>query len=181
MSRIGKQPIQVPTGVEVSILDRIFIAKGSKGQMEVPLHPLVELQQKENHIEVSCKGEETRQSRSLQGLFRSLCANAVRGVHQPFTRELELNGVGYRLELKGTQLHMSLGFSHPVIFDLPAGVTAAVDGKKVRVVLSGVDKQLVGNTAARIRAKRPVEPYRGKGIRYSDEIVKRKEGKTAGK
>ncbi|MEM7588771.1 MAG: 50S ribosomal protein L6 [Myxococcota bacterium] len=181
MSRIGKQPIHIPSGVETSVSGQVFVAKGGKGQMEVPLHPLIELQQKEDHIVVSCKEEDTRQGKSLHGLFRSLCANAVKGVHENFTRELELNGVGYRVELKSNQLHMSLGFSHPVIFDLPSGITAAVDGKKTRLVLSGVDKQLVGNTAARIRAKRPVEPYRGKGIRYSDEIVKRKEGKTAGK
>ena len=180
MSRIGKQPIQVPAGVEVTISDQAFVAKSSKGQMEVALHPCIALQQNENQIEVSCK-QQTRQSRSLHGLFRSLCANAVAGVHQPFKRELELNGVGYRVELKGSQLHLSLGFSHPVVFDLPTGVTATVDGKKSRIVLSGVDKQLVGNTAARIRAKRPVEPYRGKGIRYSNEVVKLKEGKTAGK
>lgn len=181
MSRIGKQLIQIPSGVEVSISDHTFVAKGSKGQMQVPLHPLIELQQEAGQITVSCKEKETRRGKSLHGLFRSLCANAVKGVHEHFTRELELNGVGYRVELKGNQLHMALGFSHPVVFDLPAGVTASVDGKKARVVLAGIDKQLVGNTAARIRAKRPVEPYRGKGIRYSDEIVRRKEGKTAGK
>ncbi len=181
MSRVGKQSIPVPEAVQVSLSDQILLTKGSKGQMRVMLHSLVQVKYEGDALIVSCK-QESRFARGLHGLFRTLCANAVTGVHRGFTRELELHGVGYRVQLQGKTLQLALGFSHPVVFPLPEGVTAKVEGKKQdRIILEGVDKQLVGNTAARIRAYRPVEPYRGKGIRYSDEVVVRKEGKSAGK
>ncbi|MEM7494838.1 MAG: 50S ribosomal protein L6 [Myxococcota bacterium] len=181
MSRVGKQPISVPPGVQVSLADQVLLAKGAKGQMRVRLHTLVDVKHEGDALLVSCK-RESRFARGLHGLFRTLCANAVTGVHQGFTRELELHGVGYRAQLQGKSLQLALGFSHPVVYPLPEGITAKVEGKKQdRIILEGVDKQLVGSTAAHIRAYRPVEPYRGKGIRYSDEVVVRKEGKSSGK
>ena len=125
--------------------------------------------------------DEEKEAKCLHGLCRSLIFNMVKGVSEGFSRDLDINGVGYRAEAKGRELHLALGYSHPVVFNLPEGINAVVDAKKTRITLDGIDKQLLGNTAAKIRSFRPPEPYRGKGIKYAEEVIKRKEGKSAGK
>lgn len=180
MSRIGKLPISLPEKVEVKVGKSAVEVKGPKGNLKFDLP---------NHISVAVSGttvnvmrdSEDRIAKSLHGLCRSQIANMVKGVSAGFVRELDINGVGYRAEVKGKELHIALGFSHPVIYPLPAGISAEVDAKKTKITLSGVDKQLLGNTAAKVRSFRPPEPYRGKGIKYAEEVIRRKEGKSAGK
>lgn len=180
MSRIGKQPIALPEKVKISHKGTRIDVEGPKGKLHMELHPLIDMKNESGELHMTRK-DESREARALHGLSRSLVANMVKGVTQGFQRELEINGVGYRADVKGNELHMALGFSHPVVFHLPTVVKAAVDAKKTRITLESIDKQLLGVTAAKIRSFRPPEPYRGKGIRYSDEVVKRKEGKSAGK
>jgi large subunit ribosomal protein L6 len=180
MSRVGRNPISVPDKVTVTVSGRGVSVEGPKGKLSWQHHERVSVASKDGVVVVS-RNDESNEARALHGLTRALVANMVTGVSQGFTRELEIQGVGYRAELKGTQINMSLGFSHPVEFPLPEGVTATVDDKKTRIVLTGIDKQLIGATAAKIRSFRPPEPYGGKGVRYSDEVVRRKEGKSGAK
>lgn len=180
MSRIGKMPISIPEKVEVKIAGASVKVKGPKGALEFDMPGKIAAKVEDGQI-VLTRGDEDSESRSLHGLCRSRVANMVKGVSVGFTRDLDINGVGYRAEVKGKELHMALGFSHPVIYPLPEGINAEVDGKKTKITLSGIDKQLLGNTAAKVRGFRPPEPYKGKGIKYSEEIIRRKEGKSAGK
>lgn len=180
MSRIGKSPITLPEKVKVNMVGKKVNVEGPKGKLHLELHSLIDLKNQDGVLHVERQAE-SKEAKSLHGLFRSLVFNMVHGVSTGFKRELEINGVGYKADVKGKEIHLALGFSHPVVFPLPAGVNAEVDAKKTRITLDGIDKQLIGITAAKIRSYRPPEPYRGKGIRYSDEVVKRKEGKSAGK
>ena len=177
MSRLGKQPIILPTGVTCEVNADLVLVKGPKGELTQKLAPMVKLAVDSQSISVSVEEPEDKRQRALWGLFRSLLNNLVQGVTVGFSKTLEINGVGYKVSGSGQQLNFSLGFSHPVIFNLPAGVSASVNGNQV--TLSGLDKQLVGEMAAQIRRLRPPEPYKGKGIKYLNEIIRRKAGKTA--
>lgn len=180
MSRVGKKPVPVPEKVKVNVAGTTVNVEGPKGKLSMSHHPLVKVEVKDGVVQVT-RPNESNEARALHGLTRALIANMVTGVSQGFTRELEIQGVGYRAEVKGKQLQMSLGFSHQVQFPLPDGVTATVDDRKTKITLSGIDRQLVGATAAKLRSIRPPEPYGGKGVRYSDEVVRRKEGKSGAK
>ena len=175
MSRIGKKPIIIPAGVKVALNGRTVKVEGPKGRLERELHDQVEIRVEADQIQVHPPNQRT--GGALQGLTRTLVANMVDGVTKGFTRGLEINGVGYRAELKGTTLNLALGYSHPVEYPLPAGVSAEVE-KQTKITLSGIDKELVGATAAKIRSFRPPEPYKGKGIRYADEQIRHKVGKA---
>jgi large subunit ribosomal protein L6 len=176
MSRVGKQPVILPSGVEVAIDEAKIEVKGPKGALSRELHPLVRVSQEDGKLTVS-PAEDSLKARGLWGLFRSLINNMVLGVSQGYTRVLEINGVGYRAEIAGDTLKLTLGFSHPVEFKLPEGITASVE-KNTVITLSGIDKELLGQTAATIRAFRPPEPYKGKGIKYAEETIRRKVGKA---
>jgi large subunit ribosomal protein L6 len=180
MSRIGNKPIPVPNGVEISLNGQDIKVKGGKGTFSLSAHPLMKIKQEDNQLVVE-RPDDSRKAKSLHGLTRTLISNMVVGVSDGFKRELDIKGVGYRAEVKGRVLNLTLGYSHPIAYDLPEGVDAAVDDKKTHITLSGVDKQLVGSTAAKIRSFRKPEPYGGKGVRYSDERIIRKEGKAGGK
>lgn len=175
MSRIGKQPITVPDGVTVSIDGSRVHAKGPKGELKRTLSDVVSLEMTDGVIVVS-RPDDSRQARSHQGLVRSLVAGMVEGVAQGFTRQLEINGVGYRAEKKGRYIRLDLGYSHPILFELPATVEANV--QQTAIQLSSPDKELVGQVAAKIRSLRKPEPYKGKGIKYKEERIIRKEGKS---
>jgi len=178
MSRIGKQPISVPSGVTVTVDASGVKVKGPKGALAAAVSPLVELKLDGNVLNVS-RCEDSREARSVHGLTRKLVANMVTGVSQGFRRVLEINGVGYRAEAKGSALQLALGYSHPILFPLPQGVQAKVD-KQTVVTLEGADRQVLGETAAAIRKLRPPEPYKGKGIKYAEERIRRKAGKAVG-
>jgi large subunit ribosomal protein L6 len=178
MSRVGKRPIPIPDKVSVVYENRRLEVKGPKGELSRVLNADVDLSVKDDIIEVIASGK-VKQSGALQGLTRTLVSNMIMGVTQGFERALDVTGVGYRVEVKSDVLTMSLGFSHPVVYKLPKGVSASVE--KNRIVLSGIDKELLGSTAATIRKFRGPEPYKGKGIKYAEEQIKRKVGKTAGK
>jgi large subunit ribosomal protein L6 len=180
MSRIGNAPIVLPEKVKVNVKGQNVAVEGPRGKLSLDLHPLISIEAGNEELHLKRANEE-REAKALHGLSRSLVANMVKGVSVGFVRELDIQGVGYRAEAKGHELHLALGFSHPVVFHVPNGIKATVDAKKTKITLEGADKQLLGVTAAKIRAYRPPEPYRGKGIRYSDEVVRRKEGKSAGK
>src|SRR6476659_6116795 len=178
MSRIGKQPITVPAGVDVTIDDRHVVVKGPKGTLEHDLPETITVAREGDDLVVT-RPDDVRENRSLHGLTRSLVANMVTGVSAGFTRDLEIVGVGYRAIAQGpSRVELQLGFSHPVVFDAPDGVTFEVPAP-TRITVRGCDKQLVGQVAANIRKIRKPEPYKGKGIRYSDERVLRKAGKSA--
>ncbi len=176
MSRIGKLPIAIPDGVQVSVDDRSVKVKGPKGELSHRIPTQISAVLEDGHLVVG-RANESRQSRALHGLNRSLIANMVEGVVNGFDRTLEIVGVGYRAELKGRNLTLSLGYSHPVIFQAPPDVDLEVDGGN-RITVRGIDKQLVGQVAAVIRSFKKPEPYKGKGIRYDNEQVRRKAGKT---
>lgn len=176
MSRIGNKPITVPQGVEVKIDGQKITVKGPKGTLEREIHKNISLQMEENTIKVSRIDDEPK-NRSLHGLTRTLINNMITGVTNEFSKELQINGVGYRVAKQGTGLNMSLGYSHPVIFEAPKGITFDVPNPNT-IIVKGIDKELVGQTAAELRTKRPPEVYRGKGIKYADEVIRRKEGKT---
>lgn len=184
MSKVGKLPVPLPDGVEVKIEEGQVTVRGPKGVNVVPVRPEVEVRLEDRSLRVVPKGE-GRTVRAFWGLTRSLIANAVEGVSRGFEKRLLIEGVGYRAELQGKDLKLSLGFSHPVIFSPPEGIEFAVENEAAGperpavVVVRGIDKQKVGEVAAKIRAKRPPEPYKGKGIRYSEEQVRRKAGKAA--
>lgn len=176
MSRIGKQPVVLPKGVTVSVADGVCAVKGPKGELAVPLHAHVKLAVGDASVSVSIAHPDEKRERALWGLFRMLISNAVEGVEKGFSKQLEIKGVGYRGAMEGKGLVLNLGFSHPVPFAVPDGITITVD--KNIVTVSGIDKQLVGETAAKIRQHRPPEPYKGKGIRYVGEYVRQKAGKV---
>ena len=178
MSRIGRMPIAVPGGVKVHVADRTVRVEGPKGKLARTLPREVSLAVEGTTVNVS-RSEETRRARGIHGLTRKLVANMVEGVSKGFTRVLEINGVGYRAEARGPILHLTLGYSHPIAFQLPTGVTAKVD-KQVVITLEGADRELLGQVAAAIRELRPPEPYKGKGVKYAGEHIHRKAGKTAG-
>jgi len=179
MSRIGKKPIQIPEKVEVSIKDDVLTAKGPKGSLSRTLHPAI-IVNIDNGILIVSVSSDSHKEFAIQGLFRSLIANMIVGVEKGYERTLLLTGIGYRAEIKGNSIVLNVGYSNPVNFELPQGISASVD-KNTRIVLSGIDKEVLGETAARIRRIRPPEPYKGKGIMYSDERIIKKAGKTAAK
>jgi large subunit ribosomal protein L6 len=176
MSRIGKQLIKVPSGVEIKINGTNIEVKGPKGELMVQIRPEIEATMQDGQISFTVK-EQSKESSAFWGLARALVANAVKGVTEEYKKELEIQGVGYRARVEGDNLVLEMGFSHPVNMEKPKGVNFTVEKNIVRV--SGIDKQLVGETAAKIRAVKPPEPYKGKGIRYVGEVVLRKAGKRA--
>lgn len=177
MSRIGKKPIEVPKGVTVTVADgNMVTVKGPKGTLSQQLPPEIRISQEDGVINVARPSDEKRH-RALHGLTRSLLNNMVVGTSTGFQKVLEINGVGYRAQKTGRNLTMSLGFSHPVVVEAPEGIDLNV-GERNTVVVAGADKQLVGEVAANIRNLRPPEPYKGKGIKYSDEVIRRKAGKA---
>jgi large subunit ribosomal protein L6 len=178
MSRIGKQPITVPSGVTVTVDASGVKVKGPKGTLSAALSPLVEAKLAGNVLTIA-RRDDSREARSVHGLTKKLVANMVTGVSTGFQRVLEINGVGYRAEAKGNAIQLALGYSHPIVFPLPQGVQAKVD-KQTVVTLEGADRQVLGETAAAIRKLRPPEPYKGKGIKYAEEKIRRKAGKAVG-
>jgi large subunit ribosomal protein L6 len=177
MSRIGKLPVKIPEKVKVAVTGTTVKFEGPKGKMSLSFNPIMKVEVGGGEVKVS-RPDESRLAKGLHGLTRTLLRNAIDGVTKGYERVLEISGVGFKAEAKGKEINFTLGFSHPVIFKLPEGVTAEVDPKQTRVVIKGVDKHLLGLTAAKIRALRPPEPYKGKGIKYAEETVRRKEGKT---
>jgi large subunit ribosomal protein L6 len=179
MSRIGKKLIAVPAGVKVKIVEDAIEVEGPKGRLANRIPAGIRFELKDGHLSAS-RSSESKEQKALHGLARSLVANAVKGVTEGFQKELEIVGIGYRAELKGKSVLFSLGFSHPIDFPIPLGINIAVD-KQTRLIVSGIDKQKVGQTAATIRALRKPEPYKNKGIRYVGEVLKKKVGKTGAK
>ena len=176
MSRIGNMPVTVPEGVEVKIDGQHITVKGPKGSLERDIHPNIKVELDGNEIKVS-RPDDTNINKSLHGTTRALIHNMVEGVVNEFKVELEINGVGYRAQKQGNKLVMSLGYSHPVEMEAPEGITFEVPAPN-KIIVKGVDKEQVGQIAAVIRTKRPPEVYRGKGIKYAEEVIRRKEGKT---
>ena len=180
MSRIGKKPVVIPANVTVTVAEgNVVTVKGPKGELTNKFHQDMILNVEGNTLTVSRPDDEA-QHRALHGLTRTLISNMVEGVEKGYSKELEVNGVGYRAEKKGNQLVMRLGFSHEVFVDEIPGITVEVPSPN-RIIVSGIDKQVVGQFAAEVRAKRPPEPYKGKGIKYTTEVIRRKVGKTGGK
>ncbi len=177
MSRIGKKPLALPTGVTVSVADGRVHVKGPKGELSRMLPKAVTVTVSSTDATVSVSNPEEKSERSLWGTFAAHISNMVEGVTKGFSKQLEISGVGYRAAMQGKDIKLEVGFSHPVIFKLPDGITGAVE--KSMITLSGVDKELVGQTAAELRAVRKPEPYKGKGIKYTTESVRRKAGKAA--
>ena len=175
MSRIANAPIEIPKGVETTLSDSMISVKGSKGNLQLDLHDLVGVAQDGDALKVSAK-DESRQAGALAGTFRSLINNMVVGVSEGFQRRLELNGVGYRAKAQGKTINLTVGYSHPVNFEIPDGITIETPSQ-TEIVVTGIDKQKVGQVAADIRSVRPPEPYKGKGIKYSDEEIVKKEAK----
>ena len=178
MSRIGKLPVTIPSGVKVAVESNAVRLEGPKGKLQAEIPSGVKVKVQDNTLRVERDTNE-RKLRALHGLTRKLIANMAQGVSQGFTRILDINGVGYRAEVKGQEIHMTLGYSHPVVFPLPAGVSASVE-RQVIITLSSADRQLLGEMAAKIRSLRPPEPYKGKGIKYREEVIRRKAGKAVG-
>ncbi|GLQ30480.1 50S ribosomal protein L6 [Litoribrevibacter albus] len=175
MSRVAKSPVAIPSGVEVKIDSEKVTIKGAKGSLELALNGTVEINQEDNQLTFAAK-DGSKQSRAMSGTTRALINNMVVGVTQGFEKKLELKGVGYRAAVQGKKLNLQLGFSNPVEYELPEGITAEAPSQ-TEVVLKGISKQQVGQVAAEIRAFRPPEPYKGKGVRYADETVRTKEAK----
>ena len=176
MSRIGKAPIDLPSGVEVSYEGDVVVVKGPKGSLSQDLDPRISVSVEDGVLTVA-RASDDREVRALHGLYRALIANMVVGVSAGYSKELQAVGVGYRGALKGSTLELQVGYSHPVTIEAPEGITFEVP-EPTKFIISGIDKQLVGQVAANIRAVRPPEPYKGKGIRYVDEYVRRKAGKA---
>jgi large subunit ribosomal protein L6 len=175
MSRIANSPVSIPKGVEITLNGQEVTVKGSKGNLAMTLHDLVGISQEEDRLQLKAV-EVSKKSVALAGTFRSLVNNMVVGVSSGFQKELQLQGVGYRAQAQGKKLNLSLGFSHPVVYEVPEGIDIETP-TQTQVIVKGIDKQLVGQVSADIRAFRPPEPYKGKGVRYADEYVKRKEAK----
>ncbi len=176
MSRIGNKPITVPEGVEVKLDGQKITVKGPKGTLEREIHKNISISMENNIIKVIRPNDEAL-NRSLHGLTRTLITNMINGVLNEYTRELQINGVGYRVVKQGNNLNLTLGFSHPVVFEAPEGISFDVPNPNT-IIVKGIDKELVGQTAANIRTKRPPEVYGGKGIKYAEEVIRRKVGKT---
>jgi len=179
MSRIGRKPIPVPAGVKVRVADGVVHAEGPKGKVSQAIVAGTGVEANDNQLQVT-RNDDERQTRARHGLMRALLANAVQGVTQGFTKSLDVVGVGFRAEVKGRQLNMALGFSHPVVFAIPTGIDVAVE-KNTRITVSGPDRQQVGQVASEIRNLRPPDIYKGKGVRYSDERLRLKVGKAGSK
>lgn len=175
MSRIGRKPIVVPKGVNVALADANVTVKGPKGELKRALPGGVTIKIEGGHIDVA-RDDDSRENRARHGLVRALLANMVKGVTDGFERRLEINGVGYRAEVSGSKITLALGYSHPVVYDLPKTVTAKVE--KNIIILTASDRELLGETAAKLRSFRPPEPYKGKGVKYLEEHIRRKVGKT---
>lgn len=180
MSRLGKLPIQLSEGVQAKIENNFIIVKGPKGELKQELNNLVQVEIKDNEIVVDIKNKDVKKEKAFWGLYRSLINNMVKGVTDGFAKKLEIVGIGYRVASTGKSLTFTVGYSHPVEFPLPEGITAEIEGNN-KVTISGFDKQLVGEVAAQIRKIRKPEPYKGKGIKYADEVIIKKEGKSAAK
>jgi len=178
MSRIGKKPVEIPEKVKIEYKDKVLTVKGEKGTLASTVNPSIDLDIKDKLIVVTME-KETRSNMALQGMTRSIVANMIAGVAKGFERSLEINGIGYRAEVKGNTIVFNLGYSHPINFELPKGISASVEKSIVKI--SGIDNQLLGQTAATIRKLRPPEPYKGKGIKYVEERIRRKAGKTGTK
>jgi large subunit ribosomal protein L6 len=176
MSRVGKRPIILPKGAEVHFDGDLLSVRGPNGELQCPIHPRVKVTIDDSQIQLSIS-DDSKESKSLFGLFRSLIDNMVVGVTEGFQRTIEVSGVGYRVEQSGDKLVLNLGYSTPVTYDIPKGIKARLDQKN-KIVLSGIDKELLGVTAAKIRGFRPPEPYKGKGVKYLEERIRRKAGKT---
>lgn len=177
MSRVGKQPVTVTSNVTVTITDDVITVQGPKGTLSHPVLPRVSVSQEDNIVQVA-RQDDDKASRSQHGLMRAAIQNMVTGVTEGFKKQLEVNGVGYKVSVSGKSIKLSLGFSHDVTYSIPEGISASVEGNVVTI--EGIDKQAVGHSAAEIRALRKPEPYKGKGIKYVDEQIIRKAGKTAG-
>jgi large subunit ribosomal protein L6 len=177
MSRIGRLPIKIPDKVKVNVQPGLVHVEGPKGKVAQKLDREMKITVADGQVRVE-RPNDSRRSRQLHGLSRTLVANMIQGVTQGFQRSLDISGVGYKAELRGKEIHMALGFSHPVVFPLPEGISAEYDAKANRLTVKGADKHLVGLTAAQIRKVRPPEPYKGKGIKYAEETIRRKQGKT---
>jgi large subunit ribosomal protein L6 len=178
MSRIGRKPIPIPQGVKVQVAEGRVSAEGPKGKLTQPVPGGISATLENNQIVLSRTGED-RRVRALHGLARALVANMVSGVKDGFERKLEIVGIGYRAQLQGRAIQLALGYSHPVVFPLPEGVTAEID-KQTAITLRGADKAVLGETAARLRRLRKPDPYKGKGVKYAGEVIRRKVGKKAG-
>ncbi|PIR73942.1 MAG: 50S ribosomal protein L6 [Candidatus Magasanikbacteria bacterium CG10_big_fil_rev_8_21_14_0_10_47_10] len=177
MSRIGKQTIEIPAGVSVSLHEGILHVQGPKGELTRVVHPVVSILVADNTVTVDVKNKEEKSERSLWGTFSSHVQNMVTGVSQGFKKQLEINGVGYRISMQGKDVKLEVGYSHPVVFVVPEGIAASVE--KNIITVEGADKETVGRVAAEMRAIRKPEPYKGKGIKYIDEQIRRKAGKAA--
>ncbi|MBI2356298.1 MAG: 50S ribosomal protein L6 [Candidatus Doudnabacteria bacterium] len=176
MSRIGKKPILIPSGVTVDLKPDTLKIKGPKGELNLPLHPKIKLIMQNSELSVDISDKQSKQEKALWGLFRSLINNMVTGVTSGFAKSLEVNGVGYKAAVSGKKMVLNLGYSHPIELAVPSGLEAKVE--KNIITLTGADKQAVGQFAAVVRGLRPPEPYKGKGIKYADEIIRRKAGKV---
>jgi large subunit ribosomal protein L6 len=179
VSRIGKKLIEIPKGVTVVLDGNVVKVKGPKGELQKTIHPNIKVEMKDSEIELK-RSDDLKINRALHGLSRALINNMILGVSQEFKKTLDIVGVGYKVELKGSNLLLNIGYSHPIYFLPPAGIKLEAP-TPTQIVISGIDKQLVGQVAAKIRAIRKPEPYKGKGIKYSNEQILRKAGKTAGK
>jgi len=177
MSRLGKVPIKFSKETQVKLEDNFIIVKGPKGELKQKLNNLVKVEIGEDSVIVDIKNKDNKKEKAFWGLYRSLISNMVIGVNDEFEKKLEVNGVGYKVNIVGNKLTLNLGYSHPIDYMLPDGITGAVEANIISI--KGVDKQLVGEVAAQIRKKRKPEPYKGKGIKYVDEVIRRKAGKTA--
>ncbi|MFZ0270664.1 MAG: 50S ribosomal protein L6 [Acidobacteriaceae bacterium] len=179
MSRIGKKPIALPQGVKYSVQGSVVLVEGPKGKMEQPIPAGIKLETKDGHVHAV---RENDSQAAIHGLTRALISNAVEGVTKGWSKDLDIVGIGYRAELKGKNtVVFTLGYSHPIEFPLPTGVTATIDPKQTKVTISGIDRQKVGQVAADMRSLRKPDPYKNKGVRYSDERLKKKVGKTGAK
>lgn len=179
MSRLGKLPIKLPTGVQVNVQEKNIVFKGPKGELKIAQNPLIQVKLENDVLMISPFDKTAKNASAMWGLVWSLSRNSVIGVSEGFVKKLEINGVGYRAAVAGSKLNLSLGYSHPIEFKLPEGITAVVEANAI--TLSGADKCLVGETAAQIRKLRKPEPYKGKGVKYTDEVIRRKAGKSASK
>jgi large subunit ribosomal protein L6 len=180
MSRVGRAPVYFDDKIQVSVsADNEVVVKGAKTTMKVKMNPLISAKVEDKTIVFTRKNDEP-QSRAFHGLYRALVQNAVTGVSKGWTKELELNGVGYRAAVSGKKLELTLGYSHPIQFEIPEGLEIKVD-KQTRVIITGANRELVGQVASKIRSFRPPEPYLGKGVKYADERIRRKAGKSAAK
>lgn len=178
MSRIGKKPVTIPSGVQVAIKDLTVSVQGPKGKLHIDVHPRIKVAMKDGHVEVN-RASDLNTDRALHGLTRSLIQNMIVGVVEGYKKELEIVGVGYKAEVKGKKLVLALGYTHPIEFTIPEGIVVNCPNP-TRVVVSGLNKQQVGQLSADIRAAHKPEPYKGKGIHYVGEVIRRKQGKTVG-